>query len=1016
MTTSARTTTGVDVPELSLEQWPAFFAAVHGGKRPFRWQTRLVEMLLADGVWPEQIGAPTGAGKTAVIDVHVFAVAMTALDPRVWPRLPRRLALVVDRRALVDDQYDHARRLAALLAAPDRAAAGDGMSGEMVVALGAVAGRLGRLRWPAAPADGTGVTSPLVTARLRGAVPPPWAWRDDPAAAAVLCATPDMWGSRLLLRGYGSTAAARPRETGLLARDAVVVVDEAHLARQLLTTARRVADLQERTEPDLGVPPLQVVATTATPDPHGGPAVAVEADDLTVDVPLRDRLTTAKPVTLLTLPAWPSSKPGKQRTAAIDQIVAKVRALREEFGPTVGCFLNTVRAAVAIGEALEQAGLTVELLVGRMRPHDVDALRQRRPGLRDVSEGLGPEGLGVDVLVCTQTLEVGVDVDLSAAVTELAPGTALAQRAGRVNRLGTRATTQVAVATGGDLPDKDERLGPYLVSDLADALRWVRRRAVADEGLAPWALRSASEGGDLPPAQTRRRDLFHRVEPADTWHWARTSDELAADPELALWLADDLAEQLDVGIVVRRDLPDDPTDLDRLLRDLPPRPHEVFPTPLPTARDVLDRLLAARSRPTRLPDNRQEDGDGSDRPGLAPVALLRGTVVDVLDVGQDLRGQLRPGDLIVVDDRTRIFRCGVVTAEGTDTAADVLEAIPTRPVARSSAARGGRGSRSRLRAVDSGTAPQGRAVRIEPDDWPENDRDQVRKILAMVAEGNLARPSRDDRDSLADALTALPARTSQGPQTLRWAAERLRERIRDTDVILHRGAAAPPHRLIIVDVRRLRQDEDIRQTWTGAADPVPLDQHAAAVADRAATLAENVGLPQPLVQVLRLAGQHHDDGKADLRFQARLRGGEPADPAAPLLAKSGIASPSQDRARNSDGLPARWRHEQLSVLHAWHALTHADDLTPAQRHLIARLVGTSHGHGRHGFPHTATEFLIAADSPAPEEERRLAVDLFDHGGWDELIEDTTRTWGVWGCAYLEAVLRAADGQISMEGS
>jgi CRISPR-associated endonuclease/helicase Cas3 len=41
--------------------------------------------------------------------------------------------------------------------------------------------------------------------------------------------------------------------------------------------------------------------------------------------------------------------------------------------------------------------------------------------------------------------------------------------------------------------------------------------------------------------------------------------------------------------------------------------------------------------------------------------------------------------------------------------------------------------------------------------------------------------------------------------------------------------------------------------------------------------------------------------------------------------------------------------------------------------------------------------------------------LFDRGGWYELIEATHLRYGAWGCAYLEAVLRAADCQVSGEG-
>jgi CRISPR-associated endonuclease/helicase Cas3 len=81
--------------------------------------------------------------------------------------------------------------------------------------------------------------------------------------------------------------------------------------------------------------------------------------------------------------------------------------------------------------------------------------------------------------------------------------------------------------------------------------------------------------------------------------------------------------------------------------------------------------------------------------------------------------------------------------------------------------------------------------------------------------------------------------------------------------------------------------------------------------------------------------------------------------------------------------------------------------------LGARLVGTSHGHGRHGFPHTAAELFAVGD---PDADHPLAEDLFDLGAWDGLIEATHHRWGVWGCAYLEALLRSADGQASGEGT
>ena len=208
-----------------------FFAAVNGGNHPFRWQERLLDTVFESGRWPDRIAAPTGAGKTSAIDVHVFATALTAANG--GPRLPRRLAMVVDRRVLVDDQYERARSLARVLAGALRLP-----ENAVVAEVAEVLASLVRLDDGANHGDRA-----LLTARLRGGYVPSRSWRDYPTACAVLCATPDMWGSRLLFRGYGTADGAAPREAGMLAFDSVILVDEAHLSRQLLVTARRVSDL-----------------------------------------------------------------------------------------------------------------------------------------------------------------------------------------------------------------------------------------------------------------------------------------------------------------------------------------------------------------------------------------------------------------------------------------------------------------------------------------------------------------------------------------------------------------------------------------------------------------------------------------------------------------------------------------------------------------------------------------------------------------------------------------------------
>jgi CRISPR-associated endonuclease/helicase Cas3 len=977
---------------LSRGDFPAFFAAVNHGHAPYAWQERLLDVLLATGRWPGRLAAPTGAGKTSVIDVHVFAVALMAVG--VAPRLPRRLAMVVDRRVLVDDQHDRARSLAEQLADPES---------DAVARVAAALLPLSRTIGP------DGGRQPLVTARLRGGLPPSRRWRDDPTACAVICATPDMFGSRLLFRGYGTANLAAPREAGLLAFDSVAVVDEAHLARQLLVTARRVGQLATVTDRPLGtVPPLHVVETTATPQPDPEVStVAVDDGDLS-DPALADRLTRPKPVTLRRVPGWPGARPGPRVvTALVDAVLDLLSAPSAPGEPvhTVGCFVNTVPAALAVSQSLRSRRLdgrplSVVTVCGQTRPADIDRLRDRHPGL------LTPPGnRDIDVLVTTQSLEVGVDLDLAGLVTELAPGSALAQRAGRVNRRGLRASGPVTVVgPDGEVGSKD-RSGPYGGEDLAAAVPWLSELAGDRAGMSPWAVRDRP-----PPGAMRRRTLYQRPELADAWHWARTSDSLAAEPELELWLTEDLEPGTTVGLVVRDALPVDIDDATQLLRELPPQAREVFPLPYRTARRILLDLMPAGTGP----------GAGEAKPSPTPVRV-RGEEIEHLrtrpssDDGSPVPA-IRPGDVVVVDSSSAVFVGGRVVGAGRDVfspavpvdaeipgrvrAEDVLHEVPA-PRAGEVAVRL-EGGPDGAAVAGVSTTPVNRLLGDLAEEWAEASESRRRRL---VAEGITALLRTEG--AVAESVTGM----------LRGAVALLTDaRVRDSHVSLY-PPGEPPVRLIIRDARRLpADDEGLRQVLTPRrADGVPvlLAEHQRVVGVRAGELGVEVGLEGEVVAVLRLAGDHHDDGKQDPRFQVRL-GADQLDPPGGLLAKS---PPDTTLARSREreqraGLPARWRHEQRSVVDAWDTITRDCRESGLDADLVARLVGTSHGHGRTGFPHAGSE-LVTGSPPALVERARQ---LFDAGEWDELIERTHHRYGVWGCAYVEALLRAADGQVSAEGS
>lgn len=921
---------------ISPGDFESFFASVHGGAVPFAWQRRLLDAILESGRWPDRIVAPTGAGKTAVIDVHVFAVALMAAS--AGPRVPRRLSLVVDRRALVDSQYDLARSLAAALRAAER-----GILAEVRDLLAAL--RSSR----DADAD------PLVVALLRGGVPVSRRWVDDPAAAAILCATPAMWGSRLLFRGYGTSRGARPREAGLLAYDMVIVVDEAHLARQLVATARRVNALEDMAANPLSVPRLQVVESSATQagSPEGR---GVGVDDADLDFAARDsavlgaRLRTPKPLTLVPLPGWPATT-AASRAAVLRRLADEAESLLETHGRTVACVANTVAGALGAATELRRRGRTIELLVGRMRPHDVEALRARRPGLLTVKGD--PD---VDVVVATQTIEVGIDADFAAMVTELAPGAAVAQRAGRVNRLGRRAATEVRVLVPVD-PVGPKGAPPYAVDELTAALAWLQRRAGATAGLAP-----ESVSFDPPPAAVLRRVVLGRPEIADVRLLARTSDRLFAEPDLELWLADDFGRDTDVAVVVRAGLGRGVDDDLMLLRATPPRDAEAFPASVGKVRALLTR-----------------DGD------KAPSTYRwRAGELDLLGDA----GDLRPGDLVVVDDEARWFTYGVVDPGGAERAADVLE--DERDGA-PFLLRIGRGmpldEASRGRLIPSLLEGVAAAVTLEPADGHAR-RALIAAVLAEAADN----AARDGYPGAAERL--------------RRAAMLLRRRL--ADAALEVGPAdadGVPAWTVVADQRRQLGDEEIRQTWTGSPVPVRLDEHRARVAARARAIAERLGLQGVVAATLDAAGALHDEGKRDSRFQ-RMLGADTADGSEPL-AKSGRRTPAEYRAAaTASGLPTSWRHEQLSAV-----VARAATELPAgcDADLVVRLVGTSHGHGRESFPHSTAQLLPDGNELAP-----TSVALHDRGEWDHVVEATHRARGFWGCAYLEAILRAADGQVSGE--
>lgn len=934
------TSPATTLPSITRDEFGVFFAALNEGHDPFSWQEEVLDHICEHGVWPERINAPTGSGKSSVVDIHLFANALAAVGAA--PRVPRRLCVTVGRRALVDSQVDRAREK--ILDRMEKALTNE--SGESDI-LRRVAEALQSFQ----TRNDKDRNDPFEVGHIRGELSNRTLPVTDISACAIIAATPDMYGSRALFRGYGSTKAARPRETALLTMDTVMVLDEAHMNRQLLHTTQRIAELQKR-EADLGIPTLQVVETTATPSTGDSDSttlgVDIEALDKPNDKELHKRVYSHKELVLRPIDKW-DGKPGNPATvnAAVDAIME--RLAHREAGEsskkayTVGCIVNHVRTAIAIKEALAKNKVLekdeVQLLVGRMRPYDLENLQAEHSNLFTTE---GDES--VKVVVATQTLEVGIDVDFADLVTELAPASSLAQRFGRVNRLGRRKDSKVVVIepASGDLVKKDAP--PYKAVDLSNAYAWLEAlNDTENPSVNPAAMVKS------PPVQSSpERLLYQRPEWPDLLEFSRTDENPYDEPDLDLWLHDSLdAETAMGGVIVRDDLPSNTSAAMEILKTsyFAPRDLETFPANLKILKEILDYHDEHGVKPRKFLYRQGE------------ISLWQDA-----DQGEESSQTLAPGDVLILDTGSIPFtNQGIaVTQRELPSKKDALKAVPF---------------------LDDAELYVAELYVYEKCADREKDFGEYLGLSPEEAAELLDSQASDGQKVIASELST---EAEDGQEVISWYA-------------------------VVTDEESV-EDSDIAQELA-PTDPVLLDDHQNDVAERTRQLAENLGLAPEFSEALELAAKYHDEGKRDLRFQQMLG----ADPDAEALAKSGHRSVAEAyRARSRSALPRGWRHEQLSAL----MVAALPEKVGEHRDLVLRIIGCSHGHGRFSFAHDAGFLLKEGYLPEGTDYEALkeqATRLFNVGYWDNLMEQTSRTYGPYATAYLEAVERAADAQISREG-
>lgn len=969
---------------MTASDFVPFFQAVHKGHSPFPWQTRLLEEVLSRG-WPRSLALPTASGKTGVIDIAVFALACQAGLPPEQRTMPRRIALVVDRRVVVDDAARRAERIANALAA-----ARDGVLGEAADALRSLGG---------APEE------PLHVAVLRGGLYREQRWARTPVQPTVLLSTVDQVGSRLLFRGYGLSPYAWPIHAGLLANDCLILLDEAHVSRPFLETLSWLERYRARAQQPLRTP-FAFVPMTATPAeddrptglpeedraPSGGPPNGRPRDSRPFELADDDR---QNPVLARRLAACKKARLVEAASARDSDFARELAALAAEHlarGRTVAVVVNRVATARELFRVLQKRpDAQTILLTGRSRPFDRDAIlerwRSRLLAGRDRAHAAADPPL---VVVATQCIEVGADLDFDVLITECASLDALRQRFGRLDRLGELGSSRAIIAARSN-PKGDP--DPVYGLALPETWRWLKGNAMTEAGSPVIDFGIDALTPFLPAGEERTR-LLAPAEHAPTLFpaycdlWAHTSPEPVPAPDPAVFLHGFQRGEAEVQVVWRADLgPGQPDTWAETVALCPPSSAEALPLPLWVARAWLAQNTVGAV---------DADIEGMAAPGaeesaaqkpFRPALRWRGPEDSCLARSAQ---EVRPGDVLVVP--ASYGGCDgfgwdpACNEPVTDIAEQVHLAVRRRAVLR----------------LHPGLAPAWGAAEAA-----------LRPLCTLD-------PSAEDADVRA-ALRDAIARTAAAPGAPGWLRDVCAALVRDVrpSFVPH-----PDGGWVIVGSRRVAApgeaadfgDEDAFAARS--AVPVPLARHGADVVRVVESFLRDLALPPGLAGDLALAASLHDLGKADPRFQTWLCAGDRlAALRAGLLAKSPRlpASPlASAAARESAGYPPGGRHELLSVRLAESAegalLRPAHDLD-----LVLHLIASHHGRCR-GF------------APAVPDPRPVTVTLDWQGvrltaasatglerldsGIAERFWTLLRRYGWWGLAFLEACLRLADHRAS----
>ena len=990
-------------------------------RKPFPWQSMLADRVAGNGgKWPQWIDLPTASGKTACIDIAVYALAAQFDSPVSKRTAPRRIWFVVDRRIVVDEAYKRACEIADKLRK-----AKDGL-------LKIVAERLRQLSGLDKDAR------PLAMARLRGGVLKDDGWARIPSQPALITSTVDQLGSNLLFRSYAHGQKTAPIFAGLAANDSLLFLDEAHCSipfKQTLEAIRQFRGEKWAEEPICN--PFAFVTMSATPGNQLKENDVFPQDEekkkaLDHDS-LRKRIEVSKRAELKLCKIKKSKSNGED--PLIKEAIGLVeKKLEGKLPLKIALIVNRVATAERLAKELRnkwgkneneseekmEARADVVLLTGRFRPYERDILVKEWKSYLQAFDAKTPEK--PILFVSTQCIEVGADFSFDLMITECASLDALRQRFGRVNRLGEGNESHVSAVLirDGDLKNKDPIYGEakkktweFLwngrsennATENGKAKKDKQKPPVVDFGISAMD-KSIEEKECLAPAKDAPILL-----PAHLDMLCQTHPVPHPAPDVDLFLHGKDRGSPEARIIWRADLNDkNRDDWQEIIAACPPTSLETLSVPLfrlwqwlKTSKVKDDYFGDVEGVGDLSPEN-DEEKDKTEEEQNRHFLRWRGRRKEkksekkenpstaVLENPKDID----PGDLIVVPADYGIEGLGHTFLEKDERKGVGNERLDIWESVQKTA---GKAPALRLTSAIGQVAahPQMR----EFLEWIKSEEPSDGEIRERIKELKDWQPAEEEENLPKHVLNFLKENKIQKV-----------EKHPSGGVILFGEVAS-----IDKEEDDLFADED--DLASASQRSVPLGDHLKQVARLAEKLAKHC-LPKEFFPALfQKAGQWHDVGKLDERFQVLLRNGDEVAAFREPLAKSDKIPSSPQRRRmiwESAGLPEHFRHEMLSLQLAERFAQFSEE----ERDLILHLIASHHGCARPFAPVCEDKNPPAVSGTVngcrfnlgEEERQELTPPHRLDSGVSERFWRLRRRYGWWGLAYLESILRLADWRAS----